>query len=1153
MKITDLRIDGFGVWSGLHVEHLDAGVTVLYGPNEAGKTTLMQFARAMFYGFGASRIRRYLPAVHGGRPGGWLEVAGPNGRFQISRHADPDSLDQETITLTAPDGTMQGEHLLSVLLSGVDESIFNNVFAIGLHEIQELGTLDDTEAARLLYDLTSGLDRVSLVEVMRELDASRERLLSGDDRPCQVSRLLAERKKLQSEIDQQSKQTRRFVRLAAQRDRLQLDITQAEEQAGELEQRVRTIELAATLSDRWQRRQQISGELSQLGVLREAPGASPETFDRLSNLIAKRQRQRSEIKDQRQQCRDETDELVINERLWRLAPRIEALNEQTEWIASIGRQVSRLDDEARSIETELSDQHSRLGLDGQASARPVDLSPRRLRALRPAISAVRESKQALGIAEDDIATHRQTDQRLARDLDAALSARGQNDLPSALETAGELASQLRRRLQLDERIAQMSRTEADLEEQTHLALHRQIMPMWTFFALGGVFILGAVMVLVGIFLPSVSTLGWTLAILGVAGCGTAALLKWMLERGAARTIENCNKQHETLKLQSEQAADEVEQLDRQLPTGGGPLAVRLQAAERELAELEELLPLETERQAARRDGQAAELRLAHAQGDLQQAREQWALQLLDLGLPEDLTPKQVKQFAESGSQIADLQRSLDHRRAELDQRRQELSAISERIRQLAIEAGLHDTLLIDVALTDNGPNPIELVRKLNVELREQQSNVQRRDSLQRRSQQLRSRANKYSRSIDKLRRRRRTMLDEVGARDEAHYRELAQQHAQANRLKAEHDQLQTEIAAAIAGHCTEAALSKLLAHQSDGVERCWDESATRLEIAREQLKRHYEQRGQLNEQIKSLGDDRQGAHSRLALGVLEKQIDDALAQWQVYAVTSGLLEAIRDEYETDRQPETLREASDYLRRLTGGRYRRVWTPLGENVLRVDDAEGNPLDVELLSRGTREQLFLSLRLAIAGLYARRGAILPLVLDDVLVNFDADRARLAAKVLRDFAKRGHQVLLFTCHQHIEKIFKSLKADVRRLPGVEETRQQAFEDEVEEVQEILVEEPHESTDDEAIDEQDSGEIEYEEEDQEPDEERYDETEEEEAEDQELFAEDDEEDEEELEDAVSEEEEEVAEEEAFSEEHDLESAGDVEDWWDGDDAEAA
>jgi len=91
-----------------------------------------------------------------------------------------------------------------------------------------------------------------------------------------------------------------------------------------------------------------------------------------------------------------------------------------------------------------------------------------------------------------------------------------------------------------------------------------------------------------------------------------------------------------------------------------------------------------------------------------------------------------------------------------------------------------------------------------------------------------------------------------------------------------------------------------------------------------------------------------------------------------------------------------------------------------------------LPVEVLSRGTREAVFLSLRLALAAGYARRGINLPLVLDDVLVNFDADRAGAAARVLRDFAKDGHQLLMFTCHRHIMQMFKGIKVEVRELPN-------------------------------------------------------------------------------------------------------------------------
>ena len=106
----------------------------------------------------------------------------------------------------------------------MDEATFNHVFAVGLREVQELATLSDTAAAELLYNLTVGLDRVSLVEVLRELEASRNRLLDALGRPCQVTNLLAEREKLRSEIEDLGSINHRYGQLASERGRLQAEI-----------------------------------------------------------------------------------------------------------------------------------------------------------------------------------------------------------------------------------------------------------------------------------------------------------------------------------------------------------------------------------------------------------------------------------------------------------------------------------------------------------------------------------------------------------------------------------------------------------------------------------------------------------------------------------------------------------------------------------------------------------------------------------------------------------------------------------------------------------------------------------------------------------------------------------------------------------------
>ncbi len=69
---------------------------------------------------------------------------------------------------------------------------------------------------------------------------------------------------------------------------------------------------------------------------------------------------------------------------------------------------------------------------------------------------------------------------------------------------------------------------------------------------------------------------------------------------------------------------------------------------------------------------------------------------------------------------------------------------------------------------------------------------------------------------------------------------------------------------------------------------------------------------------------------------------------------------------------------------------------------------------------------------------RGVALPLLLDDVLVNFDDDRVAAAAKLLHEYGERGRQVLLFTGHRHIAAAFQSQGIEVRKLPWHEEIAQ-------------------------------------------------------------------------------------------------------------------
>jgi hypothetical protein len=257
--------------------------------------------------------------------------------------------------------------------------------------------------------------------------------------------------------------------------------------------------------------------------------------------------------------------------------------------------------------------------------------------------------------------------------------------------------------------------------------------------------------------------------------------------------------------------------------------------------------------------------------------------------------------------------------------------------------------------------------------------------------------------------------------------------AEARGLEHSRQAVDDEIAAVLADHDEAHEITACLddAHGPD-IKHRLETVAADKQALRGHLGRVWQERGALVEQIKALTQDRRLAEQRWELSQVNARLREATHRWQVLCACSAALESVREAYERQRQPEVLREASEYFARLTSGRYTRAWSSLGHRVLWVDDAEGKPLSVDKLSRGTREQLFLSLRLALVSAYARRGVRLPIVMDDVLVNFDVGRVKAAVDVLREFVRAGHQVFVFTCHEHIASLFRRAQVSVRALPG-------------------------------------------------------------------------------------------------------------------------
>ena len=127
---------------------------------------------------------------------------------------------------------------------------------------------------------------------------------------------------------------------------------------------------------------------------------------------------------------------------------------------------------------------------------------------------------------------------------------------------------------------------------------------------------------------------------------------------------------------------------------------------------------------------------------------------------------------------------------------------------------------------------------------------------------------------------------------------------------------------------------------------------------------------------------------------------------------------IRDSYRDKNEQPLLNDASAIFKQLTCNRFNRIslgYTTDEKPYVRGERSSGEKLTVDGMSDGTRDQLYLAMRLAALKLRLETNEPMPLIVDDLLITFDDQRTRAALSVLADIS-RSTQVILFTHHGRV-----------------------------------------------------------------------------------------------------------------------------------------
>ena len=271
-----------------------------------------------------------------------------------------------------------------------------------------------------------------------------------------------------------------------------------------------------------------------------------------------------------------------------------------------------------------------------------------------------------------------------------------------------------------------------------------------------------------------------------------------------------------------------------------------------------------------------------------------------------------------------------------------------------------------------------------------------------------------------------SLYAEAGAVDEASFHQRLALHAQRQSLLRSMQDLDRQLDEQLGRDVQAEALREAL--QAEDVES-WRQALAEAEIAQQALLKERDDVNQdLGQLLKARDEIAQASDVIAREHAYQALLDEFRRQtraWLVRALAEDMIQETLKEVERTRQPAVLSHASRWFGEVTEGRYQRLVQHAGD--FQVIDTHESRLEVEKLSQGTAEQLYLCLRLGLIQEFARQSANLPLIMDDVFVNFDPERARRVAELLVAFSSE-HQVLLFTCHPETARLLQEVQPDVR-----------------------------------------------------------------------------------------------------------------------------
>ncbi|MGA1840995.1 MAG: ATP-binding protein [bacterium] len=901
MQINEIYVEGFGIFANKHIKGLQEGINIIFGENEFGKSTLLEFIRRILFGFPRSSLNiNPYPPLQGGSYGGRLICTLDSGKqLNIARYSGPYG---GRLTLMLDTIRLDGQDELNNLLGHVTRTFYENVYAVSLDEIQAVRSLQEDEVKGFIYGAGLGLGSISLSDIKSEFKSYAEAIYKPRGSAQKAPVIFNEIRKLEKQIHEIQKGLSYYDSLSRERSALLSRIGQIDEQIHELTAEQGSLENRHKMYPHYLDLINTESELSRLGAHESLPQDTLEVLKEMKMELSDiEKRIDEEYKAELDSITMKNDNLTYNEDLVRQE-------------AAIGS-LQRLSEKYRSA----------LNESGLARDEKEKLSQR----IRSEIGTMGRGWSEESI-KDFMFTHI-LDDRIMSFKDRFEKVRSRIDrIESKLEHHREMKA--------------VKASESFYGGRTYR------------FAFYAFVIIGLIGILSGIAGQSILQFNPRWIVFIISGFVLILGLFFSFEMAKRRFKEEIRD------------------------------------------------PLEKN----------YEKELDLARSELDHVNEEWTCFLRkDMNLDENVSPDGVYEVINTVKAVqADMLRmnELEKRIGQMQGTIDEVKKLYEDITPFLDTSGLSHDINTDT------------------EIIIQQFNDEKEKKIEK--EHLAARIKELTAKIKTLMERKaikdediRRYVSSFGAAGEEDLKERYLAYIKHGELNKKIEEIKRIIqSAAGAGDHYARFVELLSSADPEAINYELKEVTARIDSLKNERDKKNRSIGELCNRLEQLSSSEDLLFLQNELEMKKQQLMDYARDWVKSRIALIMLEKAISKYENTRQPEVIKAAGDIFSTITNKRYTGIIKPINNNELQIKDGKKNIKNVIEMSRGTKEQLYLAMRLGLIKEYEKRSESMPVIMDDIMVNFDDKRNPLAIKALKEFAD-GRQLIILTCHRNILDKYKEL----------------------------------------------------------------------------------------------------------------------------------